>query len=115
MSLCVCYTGALAAVCAGAANICGTGEQGYKRVYITCAPSLPRQVRFRLQVPVQLACLALSLALPVAVCGACTPGLRCLARLYAAQLLLGGVLPAAIVHFSERRFRRNFFSQLHQA
>ena len=74
------------------------------------------QVRLRLQVPVQLACLVLSLALPTAVCKACQPKgalpLLCLAGLHAAQLLLGGALPVAVVYFSERRFRRNFVVQL---
>lgn len=74
------------------------------------------QVRLRVQMPVQLACLVLSLALPTAVCKACQPKgalpLLCLAGLHAAQLLLGGALPAAVVYFSERRFRRNFVVQL---
>ncbi len=76
-------------------------------------------MRFRLQLAVQLACLAASLALPPGVCRAAEPGgaptLRCLARLYGAQALLGFALPAVVVHQSERRFRRNFVTQLHQA
>jgi len=77
------------------------------------------QVRFRLQLAVQLASLAASLALPPAVCRAAEPGgaptLRCLAGLYGAQALLGFALPAVVVHQSERRFRHNFVIQLHQA
>jgi hypothetical protein len=75
-------------------------------------------VRFRLHAPVQLACLALSLALPPGVCRARAPGAaapRCLARLYGAQALLGVALPAAVVYLTERRFRRNFALKLHQA
>jgi hypothetical protein len=71
----------------------------------------PMQARFRIQLPLQLLGLALSLALPSKLCSACfasMPDAYCLARQHALQFLVGFLVPCAIVYLVELRFRVQF-------
>ena len=69
------------------------------------------QVPLRIHVPLQLLNVALSAGLPLDACSACyaaAPRAPCIARMHALQLLVGFLVPTAIIYLVEMRFRTIF-------
>ena len=79
---------------------------------------MPVQARLHVHVPLQVLHVVLSAGLPGAVCTACYQGtaqLPCVRRMHALQMLVGLVMPTALVYLIERRFRAVFLRRFHIA
>ena len=81
-----------------------------------CPPArAPPQVRFRLQLPLQFACMAVAAWHVPSMCATCYPALSAMAcQARSMRLLVGAgvVLPSAVLRFVETKSRDAFLHEI---